>query len=207
MMQLLAMFTMLIDHIGQVYFPDEVGWRIAGRIAFPIYAYYIVVGYRHTKSVSKYMSRLLWLAFFSQIPFMIAFDEISVNVIGTLYVCLVVLYFIDRKSLWISIPIMFSAATMMELLKFDYASYGLLLVLIYRYMRGQYTILAHLVLIIIFTRIKDGWSLQVFSIVGTAAILYGPRLYSAFERKTVPRWLWRSFYPVHLALIASIKWF
>lgn len=35
----LAMLTMLIDHVGLVFFPTDPAWRIAGRLAFPIYAY------------------------------------------------------------------------------------------------------------------------------------------------------------------------
>lgn len=206
-MQLLAMITMLIDHVGQVYFPDEVGWRIAGRIAFPIYAYYIVVGYRHTKSVTKYMNRLLLLALISQLPFMLALDQLSINAVGSLYLCLIILYFLDRKQPLLSVPLTFAAGGMMELLHFDYGFYGLLLVLIYRYLRGHYTLLAHLILIVIFARIKDGWGFQMFSILSTVAIIYGPKLYNAFERRTVPKWLWRSFYPAHLFLIAFLKLF
>lgn len=205
LMQFLAMLTMLIDHVGQVYFPDDLGWRLVGRVAFPIYAYYIVMGYRYTNSVTNYMNRLLILALISQVPFMIALNQISINAIGTLYVCLVVLYLIDRKCIWKSVLISIAAAIIMELLKFDYGSYGLMLVLIFRYTRGLYLIVAHLILILIFAKIKESWSLQIFSIVSTVVIIYGPKLYAAFERRIVPKWIWRGFYPVHLALIAIFK--
>lgn len=40
----LAMLTMLIDHVGLVFFPTDPAWRIAGRLAFPIYAYALYMG-------------------------------------------------------------------------------------------------------------------------------------------------------------------
>lgn len=44
----LAMLTMLIDHVGLVFFPTDPAWRIAGRLAFPIYAYALYMGYTRT---------------------------------------------------------------------------------------------------------------------------------------------------------------
>lgn len=200
------MVTMLVDHVGHVFYPGESGWRIIGRLAFPIYAYYLVVGHRHTKSVSAYMNRLLLLAILSQIPFMIAFDELAINVIATLYLSLAMLVLMERTTPWISIPAAMVAAIMMELFRFDYASYGLFLVLIYRYTQGMYTVLAHFVLTLLYIRIMDYWSIQLVSVLATAAIVWGPKINLRMERKMVPKWLWRSFYPVHLACIAVGRW-
>ena len=52
-LQLIAMITMLIDHVGAAFFPDQLEWRVIGRISFPIYAYCIVLGYRHTKNLKN----------------------------------------------------------------------------------------------------------------------------------------------------------
>ena len=45
MMKLLAMITMLIDHIGYMFFPDYRIFRTIGRLAFPIFAYQLSVGF------------------------------------------------------------------------------------------------------------------------------------------------------------------
>ena len=42
---ILAMLTMLIDHIGLIWFPENMAWRIIGRLALPFYAFAIVLGY------------------------------------------------------------------------------------------------------------------------------------------------------------------
>lgn len=75
MMQWIAMITMLIDHIGAVFFPHVVELRIIGRIAFPIYAFAVFIGYKHTRNVQKYIWRLFWIAVISQVPFMGAFNH------------------------------------------------------------------------------------------------------------------------------------
>ncbi|MEK4120579.1 TraX family protein [Paenibacillus sp. FSL W8-0919] len=90
-MQYLAMLSMLIDHIGIVFFPVEITYRIIGRLALPIYAFGIVQGFRHTSSFRRYVCRLMMLGAVSQIPFMLAVSDSEINIIGTLIFCLVVL--------------------------------------------------------------------------------------------------------------------
>ena len=92
---IVAMFTMLIDHIGYelilngklygydqtlynnaINLPAARPWiilynicRIIGRISFPIYAFLIVEGFRKSSSVFKYFLRILALALISEIPY------------------------------------------------------------------------------------------------------------------------------------------
>jgi hypothetical protein len=68
-LKLLAMITMLIDHIGYMYFPGEMMWRTIGRLAFPIFAYQIAIGYSKTSNLKKYVQRLTLFAFITQIPY------------------------------------------------------------------------------------------------------------------------------------------
>lgn len=68
-LRILAMGLMLVDHMGAVLFPDELWMRIAGRLAFPIFAFQIAEGYRHTQDVGKYALRLLLFAVATEIPF------------------------------------------------------------------------------------------------------------------------------------------
>jgi hypothetical protein len=200
-MQIVAMLTMLVDHLGIVFFKNELIWRVIGRLAFPIYAYCIVVGYKRTRDLKKYMIRLFLIAAISQVPFMLALGVMGFNAVATLLACIVVLYLLDKQRWFVFVPAIAAISAMIEIINFDYGLYGLALVLIYRYTKGGYMVLGHLALNFAFIFYK-GWITEIFSIVSTMIIVYSPWLYKLVDRIKVPRWIWRSFYPAHLSLIA-----
>ncbi|MDP4090034.1 MAG: TraX family protein [Bacillota bacterium] len=69
LLKLLAMVTMVVDHIGYIYFPNDMLLRIIGRLAFPIFAYQIATGYSRTSNLKKYVLRIFLFALMTQIPF------------------------------------------------------------------------------------------------------------------------------------------
>ncbi|MBB6637890.1 TraX family protein [Cohnella thailandensis] len=205
-MQIIAMLTMLIDHVGFVFFPESAAWRIIGRIAFPLYAYGIVQGFLRTRSRPNYLNRLLMLALISQVPYMLGLQVLRVNVIGTFVVCLAALIWIDRcKSKWAGVCIAAVAAALLEFIPFDYGAYGLLLILMYRYLPQAYWIAVHFVLNVGYFYL-NGWEIQFFSLIPTVFLAYSKQL-ADWKRGfgyRVPNWLWRSFYPAHLFVLAVI---
>ena len=89
----LAALFMLVDHIG-VVFPtilSDMGlpaWtdllpRLIGRLAFPIFAYFVAEGCRRTRFFSRYLIRLGLFALISQVPFTLATGTWGGNVILT----------------------------------------------------------------------------------------------------------------------------
>ncbi len=204
-MQWIAMITMLIDHIGAVFFPHIIELRIIGRIAFPIYAFAVYIGYKHTRDVQKYIWRLFWIAIISQVPFMAAFNHYSLNVVWTLWSALLVLFVIDKlPSRLLGIPIVIGAGWFMEISQMDYGMYGLLLVLLFRYFQGPVLVVAHVVLNALYLLLHNS-SVQMYSVLATAGIAIA-QYYQAGFRIKGPRWVWRYFYPAHLAIIAIIRW-
>ncbi len=199
-MQWLAMLTMLVDHVGIVFFPGNEALRLIGRIAFPLYAYLLVIGYTRTRDSHKYLVRMMVLAVVSQIPFMLAFDTVAFNAIATLTVCLAVLSIMDAVlGVWRQVLTVLLALPALDLLSFDYGAYALLMVLMFRYTPKSAWVIIHLVLNLVFMFWK-GWTLQSFSIIATL-LLIGV---SSWTDRRVPGWLWRSFYPAHLTTIAII---
>lgn len=204
-MQWIAMITMLIDHIGAVFFPHIIELRIIGRIAFPIYAFAVYIGYKHTRDVQKYIWRLFWIAIISQVPFMAAFNHYSLNVVWTLWSALLVLFVIDKlPSKLLGIPIVIGAGWFMEISQMDYGLYGLLLVLLFRYFQGPVLVVAHVLLNALYLLLHNS-SVQMYSVLATAGIAIA-QYYQAGFRMKGPRWVWRYFYPAHLAIIAIIRW-
>ena len=49
-LKILACFFMLVDHIGYCLFPNVSLLRTVGRLAFPIFAFQIALGYKKTRS-------------------------------------------------------------------------------------------------------------------------------------------------------------
>lgn len=70
-LKIIATVTMLIDHMGAAFDPfyDTIPLRVIGRIAFPIYAFLIAEGCRHTGNIKKYLSRLFIFALVSEVPY------------------------------------------------------------------------------------------------------------------------------------------
>ena len=89
-LKILAIITMVIDHIGAFFFPHLIVLRILGRLSFPIFAWLVGTGAVKTKNIDNYLARLALFAFISQIPFYFAFSTIGysmfyANVIFTLF--------------------------------------------------------------------------------------------------------------------------
>ncbi|GJM73800.1 membrane protein [Paenibacillus macerans] len=203
-MQFIAMITMLIDHVGLLFFPGEMLWRIIGRIAFPLYAYALVQGHVYTSNYRKYACRLFIIAVLSQIPYQLAFDTNGLNVVATLFVSSLILRLLDSvKPGIVSALTIAAACVIMEVLPFDYGAYGLLLVLIFKYAGRGRMVVMHLLLNLAYL-FAYGWVIQLASIVPTLVIAYGPGLWRRLESWTLPRWVWRAFYPAHLAVLAVV---
>jgi hypothetical protein len=200
MLELIAMTTMLIDHIGAVFFPHMAVLRIIGRISFPIYCFLLVRGFSNTTNFNRYLFRLILLAFISQPVYFALFGWKRPNVIFTLAVCLIILKLMEKPK--VQHIILSSLLTLTLACGFEYSTYAVLLILIYRYVKNPYNILvAHLVLNVVYF-FRYGW-VQQFSILGSLIIvLYLLRLIPEYK---VNRWAYRAFYPVHLLCLLIIK--
>jgi hypothetical protein len=199
MLPLIAMLTMLIDHVGFIFFPKSEIYRIIGRIAFPLYSWFLVQGYLHTRDHKKYMWRLFWLACLSQVPYSLAFNHLELNVIFTLLLSLFGLYAAERiKAEGWKVLILTGIAAAAVWIPMDYGIYGIILAFIYRYLRQWAMIGAHMLLNVIFLAVDGlGYWLQLFSILGTFLIVFPPPYRYVMQR----RWIYRSFYPAHLAIL------
>lgn len=91
----IAAALMLTDHVGAILLPEVPVLRCVGRLAFPIFAFFIAEGYAHTRDFGRYFRRLAILAVVSEIPFNLengaVFDPARQNVLFTFCLALLTL--------------------------------------------------------------------------------------------------------------------
>lgn len=84
----------------------------------------------------------------------------------------------------------------------DYGLYGVLLIFIFRYFEHWKLIVCHMLLNLFFFLIYGpGYWIQLFSIVGTILIVYPLK----YRFPSIPKWIYRSFYPAHLAILYGLQ--
>ena len=141
-----AMLLMLCDHLQLTLLPDLPILRCVGRLAFPLFAFMAVEGYLHTRSLKKYLLRLLMLAVISEIPFDLlvsgsVFDPMHQNVIWTIILGLCCIRAFenisaDLKKILSAVVIIASLAAAI-IARVDYSSAGVLTLLAFYAFRGN----------------------------------------------------------------------
>ncbi|MDR0992934.1 MAG: conjugal transfer protein TraX [Ruminococcus sp.] len=80
----IAAAAMVLDHIAIISFGSQYGMplfilKTLGRIAMPVFSYFIVEGFYRTKNVNRYMSRMLLFAVISYVPFILMMRGTDIN--------------------------------------------------------------------------------------------------------------------------------
>lgn len=138
--KIIAVVSMTIDHIGGAFFPQYPAFRWIGRIAFPLFCYCLTVGMMYTGDIKKYLFRLGAFAVISQPFWILAFnsDDITgnifnLNIFFTLIVSLFGAWGFKERKWWLFIL----ALILLNVINFDYAMTGLILILIFYLCRNK----------------------------------------------------------------------
>lgn len=95
-LKILASVFMVIDHVGVILFPNIIWLRIVGRLGFPIFAYLIAEGARHTRSKWRHFLTMLGFALIIQIVYFIYKPSREMNVLVTFTLSLAVIYALEN---------------------------------------------------------------------------------------------------------------
>ena len=99
-LKIFALIFMVIDHVGFILFPGEIIFRAIGRLAFPLFAYQMAVGFSHTRNKPKHILKLLLFAILCQIPQNIINNMYNIdhmlNIIFTFIFALLIIYVFEN---------------------------------------------------------------------------------------------------------------
>ena len=100
----IAAIFMVVDHIKYAFPALNNNFTLYfGRISFPLFAFGIVQGYKHTKDLKRYVKRLILLGLFSQIPFSLftslpTLDVVSLNINFTFVLGILAIIAYDKSK-------------------------------------------------------------------------------------------------------------
>lgn len=209
--KVLAALLMVVDHVGLVY---EVEWmRIVGRFSFPLFAWLLVQGAKHTRNLSHYKRRLLIFALTSQ-PIYSLFKAslLPLNIGFQLWLGLVVVQLVKTRQMT---PLLWVAFIGVATLFFDYHYYGIGLV----YLISSYplllpnsprvidfkvnTVLWIVAFVLLHIYYAASYPLQTFAL---PFVFLLPFLNKIDKRGLKARWFYW-FYPVHFIPLTLLKGF
>ncbi len=91
-LKIIAAITMLIDHAGLMLFPENMIFRIIGRLAMPIFAFMISEGCRYTKNKLRYLGLLFGLGAGCQLVYLIFAGDTYLNILLTFSLSVIIIY-------------------------------------------------------------------------------------------------------------------
>lgn len=206
-LKILAIIFMLIDHIGFMFFPNLNILRAIGRLALPLFAFQIGIGFKNTKSKEKYIFRMIIFTLISQYPFwlfaktVIPNIDFSLNVGATLTLGLLALYCIEKfknKFLKILIPLLIIAVAFF--VPMDYGWYGVLTIILF-YIFNQNKVLTfstYLATLLSYMTYKNSlfaWP-SIFSLIPIF-------MYNGQKGKNI-KYLFYIFYPLHMLILVGV---
>lgn len=234
MLRGLACLFMLSDHMWATLVPGNMWMTYLGRLAFPIFAFQITEGYRHTSDFRKYAQRLLIFGLISEIPFNLMYAGSAIfpfhqNVMFTLLLGLLSIRSIDTvceiikahgpaKSLIKPVLIVACCLLGAAVGFVDYGFWGVMIMITFHLFRGfrGARILQLAAMIYINCEAFQGMFIPVevfgqtieFATQGFAVLALIPIwLYSGRKGKSSKalQYGFYAFYPVHMLILALLR--
>ena len=231
-LKIIAMILMLLDHLWGTIIPGNQWMTLIGRMAFPIFAFLIVEGFFHTSDLKKYMKRLFIFGLISEIPFNLIYTGSIIfpfhqNVMFTLLLGLLIINEIDKlknnkeiKKKIIPILKIFLFLIFSIIGFVDYGVTGVLTIVVFYLFRGfKLAWIGQLIsLILLYIVFFEGQSviLNIFNheyflplqSIGILSLIF-IWLYNGEKGKNnkLIKYLFYSFYPVHMLVIYLIYYF
>jgi len=209
-LKIIAMLSMLIDHIGVILLDNYAPFRIIGRLAFPLYAYLIAEGCRHTRNKLFYFLRLFSLGIVCQAAYYFVDKSLYMNIILTFSVSIPLIYLMNyaRKNAFFTVLFLIVTASLWMTLNrltaygihFDYGFLGIMFPVLVSLSENkrEKAILAFCGLFVLAQAIggHQMWSLSAIPLM---------LLYNGKRGKLKLKTFFYLFYPIHLAILYLVS--
>ena len=199
---------MFLDHYHYVIGGSEI-LNVAGRIAFPIFAFTLSEGYVHTRSLKKYLLRLFIFAVSIQMPSVLLGYNYPMNIFFTLFLGLLSIYIFSLKKISIILKIILIGFILFfsQKFKLDYGMYGILLIMNFSIFRNdKFKILMKFLVLNVFhasfPEVFDLPNTQFFSLISLVFIF----MYNGEKGRSM-KYFFYLFYPIHFFILEAIKIF
>ncbi len=215
-LKLIAAACMLVDHVGAIILPQVLILRFIGRLAFPIYAFMVAQGCRHTRNKLRYFLGIFLLGVGCQLVYTVATGADRWNILLTFSASILILYCIlwmegsiqKRKYGQLAVAAgcfvltLTAARYVNRQLPFDYGMWGCMAaVLAGLFPGGKNKPLPVLLLgiALLGTAYAFG-SIQLYALLALPLLL----CYSGARGKRKMKHFFYIFYPAHLALLYGV---
>jgi len=210
MIKTLAVFSMLMDHIGLMFFPDILWLRFVGRLAMPLFAFAVARAFSGDFDDAKalrYAIRLGIFALVSQIPYSFMVSG-TLNIVFTWFFGFSLLYIFKRSVLLPGILGILSILLCAFLTPLEYGICGvfyplMFYICLFKYKNYVLTLCGSLTLYFIYGLQFDFNLIQVLSIFAVPVILVFNNIDKQFR---LNKWFYYTFYPVHISLLVTLNY-
>ena len=215
-LKIIAIISMLIDHVGESLFPDVYILRVIGRLAFPIFAYMIAEGCKYTRNRAKYLGQIAALGIACQLVYFFAIGSLYQGILITFSLSIITIFAIDHfvkkknaASCTLMIltvaAVMFVSVVMPIIFKkqgfaLDYGALGLLMPIAVYYLKDKRLKLGASALILVARALLYG-DFRWFALLAIPLLC----LYNGERGKANLKYLFYVFYPTHLVVIYLIE--
>ena len=198
--QCVAALTMLIDHIGAVFFPTVLGFRAIGRLSFPLFALGVAQGVRYTSDFRKYILRILIAAAVSQPIYMKLFAMTQLNPLFMLAWGALALHFWRKEKKALAGILLLGSA----FVDMSYSWYGVWTIFFFGFygMKDSLCFYGQVIINALYGLTTGAW-MQILSLF-SFGFLDGKWRVRALSKK-LPRYFFYMFYPLHLAVLWVVK--
>lgn len=197
----LATVLMVVDHIGFVIELEPM--RAVGRLSFPLFAWVFAQNCHRPGIKSKLITRLLIFGAISQVPYILLFGNLQLNIMFSFAAAAIAFLYIrkfDRKIAVLSVGLIGA-----QILGVSYGWYAIACPLLMISLKGKGDRLWWTGSIVTNTAyaLISGYWIQIFAILAPLIISHDPskdRKPTAIEKR-----FFYYFYPIHLAGLAALK--